>query len=188
MDALVPAFMVALLAEMGDRTQLLAMLLGDRFRKPAAVIAGIALAAIFNMAIAGAAGMEIASYIPHRPIQLMTGVGLILAASGAIFRVKAPPTVETWKLGAFLSSAGAFFILALGDKTQFVTGAIAAGSGSPWLAAAGAAAGVTVANAPAVVLGERWPQIVPLRAIRIGAAVLLALAGIVLALQALEIA
>ncbi|WBO23112.1 TMEM165/GDT1 family protein [Sphingomonas abietis] len=188
MDALVPAFMVALLAEFGDRTQWLVMLLGDRFRTPAAVIAGIALAAVLNMAIGGAVGMEIAAYIPHRPVQLMTGVGLILAASGAPFRVKPPPTVATWKLGAFFSSAGAFFILALGDKTQFVTGAIAAGSGSPWLAAAGAAAGVTVANVPAVLLGERWSQIVPLRAIRIAAGVLLALAGIVLVLKALEIA
>ncbi len=188
MDALVPAFMVALLAEFGDRTQLLAMLLGDRFRKPAAVIAGIALAAALNMAIAGVVGMEVAGHIPHRPVQLLTGVGLILAASGAIFRVKAPPTVETWRLGALLSSTGAFFILALGDKTQFVTGAIAAGSGSPWLAAGGAAAGITVANVPAVVLGERWPTLVPLRAIRIAAGVLLALAGLVLAARALEIA
>jgi putative Ca2+/H+ antiporter (TMEM165/GDT1 family) len=187
MDALVPAFLIALLAELGDRTQLLAMALGERYRKPGAVIAGIALAAILNMGLAGAIGMEVAAYIPHRPVQLFTGVALILAASGALFSVKAPPTVETWKLGAFLSSAGAFFILALGDKTQFVVGALAAGSGYPWLAAAGGAAGVVVGNAPAVVLGDRWPEIVPLRWLRPGAGALLAFAGIVLVILALQI-
>jgi len=188
MDALVPAFVVALLAEIGDRTQLLAMLLGDRFRTPAAVFAGIALAALVNMGIAGAVGAEVALHINHRAIQLMTGVGLVLAASGAAFRVKPPGAIDGWTIGAFASSAGAFFILALGDKTQFVTGAIAAGSGHPALAAIGAAAGVTIANAPAVVLGERWPLLVPLRAIRIGAGVMLALAGLFMAINALGLA
>jgi putative Ca2+/H+ antiporter (TMEM165/GDT1 family) len=187
MDALVPAFLIALLAELGDRTQWLAMALGDRYRRPGAVIAGIAVAAILNMGIAGAIGMEIAAYIPHRPVQLLTGIALILAASAAAFRVKPPPTVETWRLGAFLSSAGAFFILALGDKTQFAIGALAAGSGYPWLAAAGGAAGVVVANAPAVLLGARWPEVVPLRWLRLGAGLLLGLAGIVLVILALQI-
>lgn len=188
MDALLPAFIVALLAELGDRTQGLAMLLGGRFRKPAAVIAGIALAAICNMALAGAAGMEIGLAIPHRAARLLTGVALLLAASAAPFRAKPPPAVDGWKLGAFASSAGAFFILALGDKTQFLTAAIAAGSGHPVLAGAGAAAGVTIANAPAVVLGERWSALVPLRAIRIGAGLLMALAGIVLVIGAFDLA
>jgi putative Ca2+/H+ antiporter (TMEM165/GDT1 family) len=187
MDALVPAFLIALLAELGDRTQLLAMALGERFRSPGTVIAGIALAAIGNMALAGVAGMEIAAHIPHRAAQLLTGVALMLAASGAPFRVKAPPSIAAWRLGALLSSAGAFFILALGDKTQFAIGALAAGSGYPWLAAAGGAAGVTLAHAPAVVLGERWSAIVPLRAIRLGAGLLLGLVGIVLVIRALQI-
>lgn len=187
MDALVPAFIVALLAELGDRTQLLAMLLGDRFRRPAAVIAGIALAAILNMALAGVVGAEIGGYLNHRAIRLMTGLALLVAASGAFFRVKPPEPVEGWKLGAVLSSAGAFFILALGDKTQFVTATIAAGSGQPVLAAAGAAVGGTLAHVPAVVLGERWPALVPMRAIRIGVGIVLALAGLVLAIGALDL-
>lgn len=187
MDALIPAFVVALLAELGDRTQLLAQLLGMRFRRPAAVLAGIALAAIANMALAAVVGAEIASHINHRAIRLLTGVGLLLAASGAVFRVKPVEPVGGWKLGAFLSSAGAFFILALGDKTQFVTAAIAAGSGQPVLAAIGAAAGITLANAPAVVLGDRWPALVSMRAIRIGVGIVLALAGLVLVIGALDL-
>jgi putative Ca2+/H+ antiporter (TMEM165/GDT1 family) len=117
----------------------------------------------------------------------MTGVGLILAGSGAAFRVKPAESIDGWTIGAFASSAGAFFILALGDKTQFVTGAIAAGSGHPMLAAAGAAAGVTLADAPAAVLGARWAELAPLRAIRIGAGVALALAGLYLIVGALDL-
>ena len=187
MDALIPAFVVALLAELGDRTQLLAQLLGTRFRRPVPVLAGIALAAIVNMALAGVVGAEIAGHINHRAIRLLTGVALLIAASGAAFRVKPPQPVDGWKLGAFLSSAGAFFILALGDKTQFMTAAIAAGSGQPVLAAAAAAAGITLAHGPAVLLGDRWPALVPLRVIRIAVGIALAVAGLVLAIGALDL-
>jgi putative Ca2+/H+ antiporter (TMEM165/GDT1 family) len=187
MDALVPAFIVALLAEIGDATQLLAMLLGARFRSPAPVIAGIALAALANMGLGAAAGYELGDVVNHRAIQLMTGLALLLAGGGALFRAKAPDPVDGWKLGAFASSAGAFFILSLFDKTQFVVAALAAGSGGPVLAAIGAAAGVTVANAPAVVLADRWPAMVPLVALRRVAGLLLALAGLYVGFAALGI-
>jgi putative Ca2+/H+ antiporter (TMEM165/GDT1 family) len=185
MDALVPAFVVALLAEIGDATQLLAMLLGARFRSKAAVIAGIALAALLNMALGAAAGAAIALEINHRAIQLMTGVGLVLAGGGAVMKVKTPDPVDGWKIGAFASSAGAFFILALFDKTQFVAATIAAGSGHPVYTAIGAAAGITLADAPAVVFADRWPKMVPLRALRLGAGGLLVLAGLFIAIRAL---
>ena len=137
MDALVPAFIVAALAEIGDTTQLRAVLLGARFRKPIAVLAGIAIAALVNMGLGGAAGTAIAATINHRAIGLMTGLSLILAGSGAALRVKAPDPVDNWRLGAFTSSALAFFILALFDKTQFMAATITAGSGHPALTAIG---------------------------------------------------
>ena len=177
MDALLPALVVALIAELGDRTQWLAMLLGDRYRRPAAVLVGIALAAAVNMAAAAAAGIASAALVDHRAIRALIGLALLLAGIGAFFRAKAPPPIDGWKLGTFASSFGAFSILQFGDKTQFAAMAIAAGSGSPWLAAIGATLGVTIANIPAVVLGERWRTIAPLHAIRIGAGVVLALAG-----------
>jgi Ca2+/H+ antiporter, TMEM165/GDT1 family len=187
MDALLPALIVAALAEFGDRTQFLAILLGKRFGKPGAVIAGIALAALLSCAIGAAAGAVIATRINHRAIQLMTGVALILAGGGAALRVKPADPVDGWRLGAFLSSAAAFFLYALFDKTQFMILAIAAGSLQPVPAAIGGAIGVALANAPAVVLGERWPRLVPLRAIRLGAGLILLVAGLFIALQALQI-
>jgi len=188
MDALVPLFVIAALAEIGDRTQLLGLLLGRRFASKGAVLAGIALATILNMAIGAAAGAAIGQVVSHRAIQLFTGLALFLAGTGGLLRVKKPDSVEGWRLGAFLSSALAFFILELGDKTQFITAAISAGSGAPVFAAIGAAAGVTLASAPAVLLADRWPMGLPIRAIRLGVGLLLMLAGLVLAIRALELA
>jgi putative Ca2+/H+ antiporter (TMEM165/GDT1 family) len=185
MDALVPAFVVAAILEIGDTTQLLAILLGTRFRAPLAVLAGIFVAALANMGLGAAAGGLIAAEINHRAILLMTGLSLILAGGGAPFRVKPAESVEKWRLGAFVSSASAFFILALFDKTQFVAATFSAAGGQPISTAIGAAAGITVANAPAVLLGARWPQIAPLRAIRIGAGLLLVLVGLYLCFGAL---
>jgi putative Ca2+/H+ antiporter (TMEM165/GDT1 family) len=187
MDALIPAFIVAALAELGDRTQLLAILLGTRFRSPAAVIAGIAIAALATMALGAAAGAAAAAAVSHRALQLMTGLALLLAGAGGFFGVKAAPPIDGWRLGALASSAGAFFILEFGDKTQFVTAAIAGGSGRPVLTAIGAAAGVAIGNVPAVVLGERWPKLVPLRLIRGIVGAVLVLAGLAMALRALQI-
>ena len=187
MDALIPAFIVAALAEIGDRTQLLAILLGTRFRRPAAVIAGIAVAALATMALGAAAGAAAAAAVSHRALQLMTGLALVLAGAGGVSLVKPAPPVERWRLGALASSAGAFFILEFGDKTQFVVAAIAGGSGHPVLTAIGAAAGVVAADAPAVVLGERWPRLVPLRVVRAIVGAVLVLAGVAMAVRALQI-
>jgi Ca2+/H+ antiporter, TMEM165/GDT1 family len=188
MDALLPALIVAALAEFGDRTQWLAMLLGRRFARPGAVIAGIALAALVNCAIGAAGGAFVATVINHRAIQLMTGVALVMAGAGAALRVKPADPVDGWRLGAFFSSACAFFVYALFDKTQFVIATIAAGSLQPVQAAIGGAIGVTLANVPTVVLGDRWARVAPLRAIRIGAGVVLVVAGMFIALTALQIA
>lgn len=187
MDALIPALIAALLAECGDRTQLLGCALGHRYRSAAAVIAGIALAAGINAALAAAAGGAAAALVDHRALRLLTGLSLVLAGVGALFRPKPAPDLSGWRLGAFASSAGSFLILAFGDKTQFVTAAIAGASDRPVFAGIGSAMGVTIANVPAVILGERWPALVPLRAIRLAAGAALAVAGLAVAALALGI-
>jgi putative Ca2+/H+ antiporter (TMEM165/GDT1 family) len=187
MDALLPALIVAALAEIGDRTQRLAMLLGKRFARPGAVIAGIALAALLSCGIAAALGSVLATEIDHRAIRLMTGVALLLAGGGAALRVKPADPVDGWRLGPFLSSAAAFFLYALFDKTQFVVAAIAGGSLQPVATAVGGAIGITLVHAPAVVLGDRLPRLVPLAALRTAAGIVLAIAGIVIGLSALQI-
>lgn len=187
MDALLPALIVAALAELGDGTNLLAMLLGRRFGRSLPVLIGIALAAALTMGLGAAAGHAATAVVNHRALLLMTGLALLIAGGSALFRVKPPAAPDGWRLGALVSSFGAFFILEFGDKTQFVIAALAGSSGHPALAAAGGAAGVTLASVPAVLLGDKWTTLAPWRAIRAGIGVVLIVAGLFLALGALQL-
>lgn len=186
MDALIQAFLAAALSEAGSRTGLLAAALTRRFPAPGAVLAGIALAAIVNMGVGAGFGAVAATAVPHRAIRLLTAVSLLLAGGSTLFPARAAPGVGGWRLGAVLSSAGAFLILALGDRGQFAVGAIAAATGAPILAAAGGAAGVVAASIVPVLLADRWP-LPEAGAVRLAAAALLLLAGAAVMLGALDI-
>lgn len=187
MDALLPAFAAAALAEIGDKTQLLAVLLVIRLRNSGAVLGGIAVAALANSVIAAEAGALAAGHIPFRAATLMLAVALVSAGSGALFRQKQPNVGIYERMGPFAASGVAFFILEFGDKTQFVTFAIAAHARAPLLTAAGAAGGVVAASALAVALGENLPKLVPLGRIRIGFGILFLLIGAFVAAGALRL-
>jgi putative Ca2+/H+ antiporter (TMEM165/GDT1 family) len=186
-DALVPAFLAALVAEFGDKTQLLVILLATRFGRPGAVLGAVAVAALVNGLIAAVGGALLTHVIPFRALNLLLALALIFAGSGALLPSK-PPRVGIYdRLGPFAASLLAFFVLEFGDKTQFVTFAIAARSHTPLLAAAGAAAGIVAASLPAVALGAELPRTVRLRTIRLAVGVLLIGVGIVAALSALRL-
>lgn len=187
MDALIPAFVLGAACEMGDRTQALAAALGDRYRRPVAIVAGIGVAAAVNMGIAGAGGGALTQAAPHSALLLLTALALLFAGVGAFLPAKPAPALDGWRLGAFASSCGSFLILAFGDKTQFIMAALAGTSGQPVQTAIGATAGIVLANAPAAVLGDQWPRLVPLRALRAGVGGVLTLAALVLAASALRI-
>jgi putative Ca2+/H+ antiporter (TMEM165/GDT1 family) len=161
MDAIVPVLLVSLALEIGDRTQRLAVLLGRRYARPIAVLAGIFLAALALSAIAAAGGAIVARSVNHRALGLMLGLALVSGGSGGFFKVKPAESIEGWRLGALLSSFGAFFILAALDKTMFTSFAFAAVDGAPALTAFAAAAGTTIANMPAVLLADRWEAVLP---------------------------
>lgn len=187
MDALLPTFLAALLAETGDKTQLLAALLGARYRRTGAVLGGIAIAALANSLIAAAGGRMIADLINFRAVSLMVALALLAAGLGGLLRQK-PPTLSSWgSVGAFATSALAIFILEFGDKTQFLTLTLAARADSLWLAGAGAAAGIIVAAAPAVALGEGLGATLPLRTLRTGVALLFLLVGLIVVVGALRL-
>lgn len=188
MDALLTSLIAALLAEWGDKTQLLVAALAIRYRRPAPILAGVAVAALANSALAAYGGALIHDMINLRAITLLVAVALVFAGAGTLFRVKTPDMGATWKTGAFLTTAGCFFLLEFGDKTQFVTAALSARFDAPAFAALGAAAGIIAANAPAAMLGERLAKLVPIRAMRLTAAGLFLLTGFLVAIQALELA
>lgn len=185
MDALLPAFLAALFAELGDKTQILAMLLAAKFHRSGAVLAGIAAAALANSLIAAAGGQVIAGLINFRAISLMVALALLGAGLGALIRQRPPALADKWKLGAFGTSAIAVFIVEFGDKTQFLTLTLAARADSLLLAAFGATAGILLAATPAVLLGPDLAKIASLRRIRMGVGLLFLLIGAIAAVAAL---
>ena len=187
MDALLTAFVAAALAEWGDKTQLVVAMLAATTRRPATVFAGLFLAALASNAAAAIAGIHIADTITIRAMTLMVALALLFAGASGLLRRKPPPPAPPRRL--LLASAVILLLAAeFGDRTQFLTFALAGRFDSAPLAAAGATAGTLAACLPAALLGDRLATAVPLRAIRYSVAALFLIAGFVVAVQALQLA
>lgn len=187
MEALFTSFLAAALAEWGDKTQLLVVALALRYREPLPILAGVAVGALANALLASFGGTLIHDAITLRAISLLLAVALIFAAVSGFSSREAPDMGAEWKTGPFVTTAACFFLLEFGDKTQFLILGIAAQFDSLVLAAAGATAGVLAASAPAALLGERLPTILPMRALRLAIASLFLLTGCIVAVSALRL-
>jgi putative Ca2+/H+ antiporter (TMEM165/GDT1 family) len=187
LDALLTTLVAAFLAEWGDKTQLLVIALAARFQRPGAVLAAVVLAALGNSIIAAVGGSLLSSVITLRAVSLLVALALIFAGGAALVRDKTPDMGRTWRVGAFLTTLGCFFLLEFGDKTQFVTAGLAAQFTAPAFAAAGATVGIAAANAPAALLGDGLAKALPLRAIRLGIGILFLLIGLFVAVSALRL-
>ena len=184
MEPLLTSFIAAGLGEWGDATQLLVVALAARFGRPGEILLGVALAALATMGIAAAGGVLVRDAATLRAFSMLTGVVLIFAGAMGLARAAPPPLADTVRGTPVLAAATAFFIVGLGDRTQFITFAIAARFDSFLLAAFGATAGIVAANLPAAVLGPKLLQQVPVRAIRLAAAALFLLSGFFLVVRA----
>jgi Ca2+/H+ antiporter, TMEM165/GDT1 family len=178
MDAfLVSAGLVAL-AEIGDKTMLLALLLAARFRAPAPILAGIFAATIANHALAAAVGSAAGALLDGPWMRWVLGASFLAFAAWALV----PDKMDEGEAGprtmgsVFLTTTVAFFLVEMGDKTQVATAALAARFGDIALVAAGTTLGMMAANGPAVLIGEAAAGRLPLTAIRWAAAA--AFAGI----------
>lgn len=168
-------------AEMGDKTQLLAIVLASRFRKPWVVIAGIFVATILNHALAAAAGTLVAQWIPADYLRWILAIGFFATAAWALIPDKFDDDEfaagrRAW--GAFIATVVAFFLVEIGDKTQIATVALAARYTNPIAVTLGTTFGMLLANAPAVIFAERLLRILPLKLLRIGAASIFVALGI----------
>lgn len=185
MDALLIALLASAFAEMGDRTQLLAMVLALRCRKDGMVFAGIGLAVIVNCALSATAGWLVAGLLGSSARTLFFALPLLFAGAGLLMRPKRPDDVRIGRAGAFLTSFFTFFVLEFGDKSQFITAGVAVRTADPVLSAIGSSVGILLAMAPAILLRQQFFSGFPVVTVRRGAGIVFLTIGILLALGAL---
>ncbi len=186
MDALVPAFVAALLAQFGDRSSWLVATLADRYRRPFTITVAAAIAHGLCCAIAATGGALVAPMLTPNARRLMLALALFFAAAGALWPLKAPDRLEGWKLGPLLTPFLGVLILSFGDTAAFFTLAIAV-QGSPWLAAIGATTGAGAVALAAALAGEASWRRLPIGRFRAGFGLLCLVGGAWLAAQALRL-
>ena len=171
---------VVALAEIGDKTMLLAIVLSAKLRAPKQIVAGILCATIANHALAAFVGSEVAGLIQTPWFRAAVGLGFIAMAAWTLVPDKLDDDDAGVKTrgGAFFTTLVSFFLVEMGDKTQVATVALGAQYHSVLVVAAGTTIGMMLVNGPSVYMGERMTRLVPLKAARIGAALLFLFLGI----------
>ena len=178
LDALLVSTGTVALAEIGDKTQLLALVLAARFRKPWPIIAGILVATLLNHALAAWIGQLAASWLTPQTLRWIVAASFI---GIALWTLKPDKLDEDEKLpahGAFIATTFAFFIAEIGDKTQVATVLLAAKYSSLWKVVSGTTIGMLLANVPVVALGSKFAAKLPLKAARITAAIVFLALGL----------
>lgn len=165
---------VVALAEIGDKTMLLAIVLAAKLRAPWQILAGIFVATIANHTLAAFVGDQVAGLVDAPWFRVAVAIGFIVMAGWTLIPDKFDEGEDgvTRRGGAFLTTLVAFFLVEMGDKTQVATVALGAQYHSVFVVAAGTTLGMMLANGPAVFLGEELVKRVSLRATRIAAALL----------------
>jgi len=186
MDAFLISTGVVALAEIGDKTQLLAFILATRFKKPIPIIAGILMATLVNHGLAGALGAWITAMVDPFIMQWVLGVSFIAMAIWTLIpdNIEEEETQIALKLGVFGATLVTFFIAEMGDKTQIATVALAAHYGSPVWVVAGTTLGMLIADVPAVFIGNKLADRIPMTVVHRIAAAVFALLGIATLLNA----
>jgi len=187
MEAFLVSTGIVALAEIGDKTQLLAFILAAKFRKPIPIVAGIFVATIANHAFAGALGAWITSLVAPETMRWILGLSFIGMAVWTLI----PDTFDEnearlAKYGVFGTTLIAFFLAEMGDKTQVATVALAAQYQAIVPVVAGTTLGMMIANVPAVLLGDRIAHKMPVRLVHAIAAGIFAILGVATLLGAGE--
>ena len=190
MESLFVSTGVVALAEIGDKTQLLALLLATRFRAPVPIILGILAATLANHALAALIGVAVADWLQSPALRWALGLSFVAMGLWALKPDRLDPAEAPGRprFGPFLTTAVAFFLVEIGDKTQVATMALAAQFQDLVLVTLGTTLGMMLANVPAVLLGDLAATRLPLKPIRLAAAALFILLGGFVCLQAAGIA
>ncbi|RAK52880.1 TMEM165/GDT1 family protein [Phenylobacterium deserti] len=186
MEALLVSTGVVAIAEIGDKTQLLAMVLAARFRRPVPIILGIFVATLLNHAVAAGVGYYIAQWLSGRLFQVVVGLAFMGMAGWALIPDKEDEDAAAKSHGGvFLTTLVAFFLVEIGDKTQIATSLLAARFHQLVWVTAGTTLGMMLANVPAVLLGEAATKVISLKLVRIIAASIFGLIGLSVVVAAL---
>lgn len=179
MDAFFVSTGLTALAEIGDRTQLLAFLLAARYRQAPQIVLGILLATILNHLLAGLAGAWLAALLEPQILRWLLGLSFIVMACWILI----PDEIDhahlpVTQMDVVTATMVTFFIAEMGDKTQIATVALTARFDALFWVIAGTTLGMMIANVPAIYLGDRLAHRLPIRAIQYVAAALFAALGL----------
>lgn len=168
------------LAEIGDKTQLLAFLLATRFNKPVPIIAGILVATILNHALAGALGAWITAVLSTEVLRWILGLSFLGMAVWTMIpdKIEEEEMQVARKFGVFGATLITFFLAEMGDKTQIATVAMAAHYPDPVLVVIGTTLGMLIADVPAVFIGDRFAARIPMKPVHGIAAAMFAVMGL----------
>ena len=187
MEAFLVSTGIVALAEIGDKTQLLAFILAAKFRKPLPIIVGILVATLANHGFAGALGSWITSLVGPETLRWVLGISFIAMAIWTLIPDQFDEDdAKLSRYGVFGTTLIAFFLAEMGDKTQIATIALAAQYHTFFAVVAGTTLGMMIANVPAVLLGDRIADRMPVRLVHGFAAAIFALLGVATLLGAGE--
>lgn len=180
MESLLVSTGVVALAEIGDKTQLLAFILAARFKKPLSIIAGILVATLVNHGLAGALGAWITTTISPEILRWVLGLSFIGMAIWTMIpdEIEEEETRVAKRFGVFGATLITFFLAEMGDKTQVATVAMAAHYGTPLLVVMGTTLGMLAADVPAVFIGDKLAAKIPMKLVHSIAAAIFALLGV----------
>jgi putative Ca2+/H+ antiporter (TMEM165/GDT1 family) len=185
MEALFISTGVVALAEIGDKTQLLAFILAARFKRPLPIVAGILVATLVNHGLAGALGAWITSVVSPEILRWVLGLSFIGMAVWTLIpdKIEDEETRAAQRLGVFGATLITFFLAEMGDKTQLATVALAAHYGAPLVVVIGTTLGMLIADVPAVLVGNRFAAKIPLKIVHSIAAAIFAAMGVLALLK-----
>ncbi len=180
MEAFLVSTVVVALGEIGDKTQLLALMLAARLRKPVPIILGIAVATLFNHTLAGLAGAWVRGIVPAMYLRWLLALSFLIVALWALKpdKIGDDVPVSYSHLGAFMVTVVAFSLAEIGDKTQIATVMLAARFKDLVAVVAGTTLGMLIADVPVVLIGKLAANKIPFKAVRIVAAGLFALLAV----------
>ncbi len=180
MEAFLVSTGIVALAEMGDKTQLLSLVLAARYRKPLPIVLGILVATLVNHGLAGAAGAWITTLLGPDVLRWVLGGSFIAMALWMLIpdKLDEGDSATAPRLGVFGTTVIAFFLAEMGDKTQIATVMLAARYHAWFAVVAGTTLGMMLANVPAVWFGDRITRSVPLRVVHIISAAIFAGMGV----------